>query len=83
MMRVMVLVAALVLTGCASTAIGFLGESVGVKLHGKVVAAKIEPTTLIATDGTSCDVSKGAWEKAEVGKPYRCLWSERATSRPE
>ena len=81
MMRVMVLVAALLFTGCASTAVGFLGESVGVTLQRKVVAAKIEPTTLIATDGTSCEVSKGQWEKAEVGKPHRCVWSEQPAPR--
>jgi hypothetical protein len=63
--------------GCANALAEFVGESVGIPLEEKVVASKVEPNVLIATDLTSCEVSKGHWKKAVVGERSLCMWSEK------
>jgi hypothetical protein len=61
--------------GCVNFLAAFVGESIGAPLEEKVVASKIEPNVLIAADLTSCEVSKGRWEKAVVGERSLCMWS--------
>jgi hypothetical protein len=77
MKRISLLAIPFLFAGCANALAGFVGESVGIPLEEKVVASKVEPNLLIATDQTSCQVSKGRWEKAEVGERSLCMWAER------
>jgi hypothetical protein len=77
MKYISLLAISLLFTGCVNTLAAFVGESVGIPLEEKVVASKIEPNVLIAADLTSCEVSKGRWEKAVVGERSLCMWSEK------
>jgi predicted small secreted protein len=65
-----------ILSGCANTLAGIVGESVGVPMGDKVVSSKVEPNVLVAADGASCTVSKNQWDKVEVGRRYFCAWSQ-------
>lgn len=61
-------------TGCSVLA-QIAGESVGVPLESKLIAAKSPPNTLIADDQSTCTVTRGRWEEAEVGDRHLCAWS--------
>jgi hypothetical protein len=76
MRAVLIAATAFALTGCASFVAGFVGESLGIPLENKVVASKVEPNLLIATDQTSCQVSRGRWEKVKVGERVACTWTD-------
>ena len=52
-----------------------IGNSMGVPVAGKTVRAKVEPSELVAADGSSCTISRKAWERVEVGERYVCGWS--------
>lgn len=62
------------MTGC-SVFQGIFAESIGVSLETKAVAYKHGSQELIATDGTNCFVSRGKFEKVEVGDHVQCTWS--------
>jgi hypothetical protein len=47
-------------------------------LHRKLVSAKEEPFTLVAADGTRCEVREKTYRKLEVGDRARCLWHDAA-----
>lgn len=40
----------------------------------KTVLCKVEPTTLVAVDGTVCNVRPGTFESTEVGDGVWCEW---------
>jgi hypothetical protein len=52
-----------------------IGGTIDIPVAGEIVRAKVEPTELIADDGSTCTVSRGAWERAQVGRRYVCGWS--------
>jgi hypothetical protein len=41
----------------------------------KIVSRKIEPTYLIAADGSECTVSRERWENVRVGTRAFCVWN--------
>lgn len=63
-------------SGCPNVVAGLVGDSVGVPLHAKVISSKVEPNVVIAVDGTICEVTKGRWEQARVGREILCSWSD-------
>jgi hypothetical protein len=65
-------------SGCGFVA-QMAGESVGIPLERKIIFAKSEPNVLIAEDSSTCTVTKGQWEKAEVGRRHLCAWSAART----
>ena len=64
----------LLLAGCSSVP-GFVASSLGLPVDQKVLMSKRGPGELIAVDGTSCFVSTGRFESAEVGEHVTCFWS--------
>lgn len=64
-----------VLGGCASEDLppeGPLGPGV------KTVASKEAPSTLVAVDGTVCNVMPRRFEATKVGDPASCDWRSRS-----
>lgn len=68
MRRIALLSTVLVLGGCAH-----LGP-----FAGKTVADKQRPNRLVATDGSTCVVSKERFDKVEVGRKVLCAWHGRS-----
>lgn len=84
MKRIFVVLAVpLLMGGCASMkTLGtvFVADRLGVPVEAKSVAAKREPTTLVASDHSSCTVSFVKWTKVETGDHVICGWSSTAFS---
>lgn len=80
-----ILAASLYLGGCSSVknmATAFVGNKVGVPVEAKTVASKSGPTTLMASDRTTCNVSAEKFQKITVGDLIACLWSDRSEGLP-
>ena len=69
------LCAALLGTSGCTVLQGVFAESVGMPVQSKAVAYKSDPQELIATDGTSCFVSRGKFEDVEIGDAVLCAWT--------
>ena len=81
----LVLATALLLSGCSSMknmVTAFVGNKAGVPVEAKSVASKSEPTTLIASDRTTCNVSASKFQEIAVGDLIACLWSDRSEGLP-
>ena len=75
MIRILVAVALLIsLGGCVNMLAQIAGDAAGIPLDNRTVSSKMEPNTLVATDGATCTVSKGRWEKAKPGDDVLCAW---------
>jgi hypothetical protein len=83
MRRTLLLLAtgALVTSGCSALAAAF-AESIGMPLESKAVAHKNRAQELIATDGTTCFVSRGKFEAVEIGDLVPCTWSSEPLRDP-
>lgn len=80
MNRIIVWATPFLLGGCVSTQPGMFGESAGVRVQDKIVASKVAPNILVATDRSTCEVSRSRWEEAAIGEPFRCAWQPRRVS---
>jgi len=76
--RVMPLLLAVVLAGCASNR-GANGEGTTV-LGWKTVMQKVSPAYLIAVDRSQCTVSADRFSKAKEGESFLCAWSRSAVA---
>jgi hypothetical protein len=74
-------IAASGLSGCGFLQ-GVFAESVGVPLETKAVAYKHGAQELVATDGTSCFVSRGKFQDVDVGDRVQCTWSAEPPRDP-
>ena len=54
----------------------------GHEVSRRQVASKRGDDTLVAQDGSYCRVPRGAFEKAEVGRDYTCIWCVSDSPRP-
>jgi hypothetical protein len=72
-------VAALVVLALGLSGCGHLMESVanvaGLPSQSKRVSTKVPPTTLVAEDGTICQVPEVRFERIEAGDVITCVWS--------
>lgn len=80
--RILILVASLPALGACAIARGIVAESLGAPVASKAVAEKRGRTELVATDGTWCNVSRGTFEKTEVGHHVLCTWSKEPRREP-
>jgi hypothetical protein len=56
---------------------GFASESIT-----KVVADKVPPTTLVARDGSVCEVPEARFEYIELGQSIVCVWASASLREP-
>ena len=61
------------LAGCGL--IEFAANTAGLSSPSKRVEAKASPNTLVASDGTSCQVPEARFDQIEVGDWITCVWS--------
>ncbi len=80
-----VLLLAVALSGCGyvfetAVTLAFDGaaDGVGVPAPAMVVADKYPPTTLVARDGSQCEVPAARFDHIRVGQKIVCVWANRA-----
>jgi hypothetical protein len=69
------------LLGCASSQEPQLDGPIG--RGTKVVTSKVEPSTLIAADGTLCNVSALRFRDTAIGDVVSCEWRQRSEGPPK
>ncbi len=68
------------LSGCASSEEAELDGPIGPAT--KIVTGKVVPTTLMATDGTICNVSALRFQNTSIGDVVFCEWRRRSHGPP-
>jgi hypothetical protein len=63
------------LSACTEMVAGILTDVTGVPIVEKVVASRLEPNILVATDGTRCITTPARWQETFPGDEYFCAWS--------